>query len=111
MPWPAAAPINFSATGDNVIVAGVPDQRVKVYSLFFVVSADTMVTIKDGAGIVLAGPMAMKANGSVVLDYREEAGEPIPWFTTSPGNAFIINQSGVAQVGGKLDYIQGTYPS
>lgn len=111
MPWPAEVAISFSASGDNILVAGVPQEQVRAWQLFLVVSADTILTFKDGAAINLTGPIAMKANGSIVLDFvrgSREASEP--WFTTSAGNALILNQTGTAQVSGRLYYTQGRVP-
>lgn len=92
--------INFSASGDNVIVAGTANQTIRVFRMFFVTSAATNITIYDGAsGTALTGAMAMGANGGFTLDYQNEA-----WFHTSAGNAFVINQSGTAQVSGRCYY-------
>lgn len=111
MPWPAEAAIDFSAPGDNVVVAAVAGAQVRVFQLFLVVDMATILTIKDGAGIDLTGPMDMVAHGSIVLDFVRGSREADqPWFTTSPGNAFIINQTGGAQVSGRLYYTQGTVP-
>ena len=109
MPWPANSPIDFSAVGDNVVVtAGHPTHRVKVWRIFFIVSAATTVTIKDGAGISLSGPMAMLANGSLVFDMIPGTrNTDVPWFRTSPGNAFIINQTAGAQVSGTVYFSTG----
>lgn len=111
MPWPAETAIDFSASGDNAVVAATPNWRVRVFQIFFVVSADTVITFKDGASIDLTGPISMKANGSVVLDFVRGSREADqPWFTTSEGNAFIINQSGTAQVSGRVYYTHGMLP-
>lgn len=107
MPRLAELPISFSATGDNIIIPAVPDVETRVYSWFFTISANTLLTVKDGPAIVLTGPMAFLAFGDWVLDWREESPSvPLAWFTTSPGNALIINQSGVAQVSGRIYYLQ-----
>lgn len=107
MPWPAEASISFTTTGDNQLVAGVVGQIIRVFQLFLVVSADTVLTFQDGA-TPLTGPMPMKAGGSIVLDFVRGSREADqPWFTTSPGNQFILNQSGTAQVSGRLYYTQG----
>lgn len=109
MPWPAEIAIDFSAAGDNVIVAAVPDTRVRVWQLFLLVSKDTILVFKDGS-TPLTGLMAMLAHGSVVLDFVRGSREADqPWFTTSPGAAFVINQTGTAQVSGRLYYAQGDY--
>ena len=92
--------INFSGTGDNTVVSAVAGQHVRVYKIFFVVNAATNLIFKnDGTG--LTGSVAMLANGSFVLDFDER-----PWFTATSGNAFIINQSGTAQISGRCYYVQ-----
>lgn len=89
--------INFSASGDNIVISGIALKTIRVFRIFFVCSAATNITIKDGAGISLTGPMPMGANGGFTLDFQGEA-----WFVTSAGNSFIINQSGAAQIGGAV---------
>jgi hypothetical protein len=95
------ASIDFSATGDNTLVAGAASQSVKVYKLFFVASAATTIIFKH-AGTALTGPITLAAGGSVVLDFDAE-----PWFTTGSAEAFVLNQSGTAQISGRVYYIQG----
>lgn len=92
-----AAAITFSNTGDNIVIAGTANQTIRVFRIFFVTSAATNITIKNGAGTSLTGAMAMGANGGFTLDFQNEA-----WFITSAGNDFIINQSGTAQVSGTI---------
>ncbi len=107
MPWPAEILIDFSATGDNVVVPAVPGQVVKVFQLFLVLSADTNLTFKDG-GAAFSGSLPMKANGSIVLDDNQGSRQADrPWFTSSLGKGFVISQSGTAQVSGRLYYTQG----
>ena len=93
------AAINFSGTGDNELVSAVIGQRIRVHKLFLVVSADTNLTFKDG-GSALTGAIGMKANGSVTLDIDTR----YPWFTTTAGSAFVLSQSGTAQVSGRVYY-------
>lgn len=108
MPWPADTPISFSITGNNVVVAaGNVTHRVKVWRLFLVVSADTILTFFRGA-VALSGPLPMKANGSIVFDMIPGTRESdTPWFRTALGEDFIINQSGTAQVSGTVYYSTG----
>lgn len=107
MPWPAETSISFSASGDNVVIPAVAGQSIKVFQLFLVVSATTNLTFKDGP-TALDGPLDMTANGSIVLDDNLGSRQSDrPWFTTSPGNAFTINQSGSAQVSGRVYFTQG----
>jgi len=95
------ASIDFTATGDNTLVAGVGGQSVKVYKFFLVASAATVITFKNGA-TALHGPLTLAAGGSFVLDFDAE-----PWFTTSAAAAFVLNQTGTAQISGRLYYLQG----
>lgn len=96
----AEAKIDFSTTGDNTIVAAVAAQTIRLHKIFFVVSADTNITIKDGAS-GLTGVITMKAGGSFVLDMDGD-----PWFTCSTNTALVINQSGTAQISGRVYYRQ-----
>jgi len=95
------AAINASSTGDNTIVSAVSGKNVLVFKIFFVSSAATTVTFKDGTSTNLTGAVTLAAGGSFVLDLDSE-----PWFTTTAGNAFIINQSGTAQLSGRAYYKQ-----
>lgn len=92
--------IDFSSTGDNTVIAGISGQTIRVWRIFFVLSAATNLTFKNGS-ISLTGAMSMAANGSFLLDLQGD-----PWFVTSSGNNFIINQSGTAQVSGTIFYSQ-----
>lgn len=92
--------IDFAGTGDNTVVPGVAGASVRVYHLFLVVAAATSLTFKRGT-TALTGPMAMTANGSVVLDFVTQ-----PWMATEDGEAFVIHQTGTAQVSGQLGYTQ-----
>lgn len=94
--------INANSTGDNTIIAAVANRNIHVYRMILVVDAATVLTFKDGAGTSLTGPISMSANGAIVLDYDQG---PIAWFATSTGNAFIISQSGTAQMSGKASYV------
>lgn len=97
----SAATIDFTSTGDNTIVAAVASQTVRVHKMFLNVSTATNITFKSGAGTSLTGAMNFPANGGIVLDFDAE-----PWFLAASGAAFIINQSGTAQVSGRVYYTQ-----
>lgn len=94
--------VNTNSTGDNTLVAAVPSRSIHIYRMMIVVSAATVLTFKDGAGTNLTGPMTMTAGGSVVLDYDQG---PLAWFATSSGNAFVVNQTGTAQISGRVGYV------
>jgi len=93
--------ISSSTTGDNVIVSTQSAQTVRVFRMFIVVSAATNITLKSGGSTNLTGAMTFNAGGAFILDFSGE-----PWFVTSASNAFIINQSGTAQISGSISYTQ-----
>lgn len=93
--------ISFSASGDNTVVSGVAGQLVRVFKVLFTVGAASNITFKDGAGTSLTGAIAYAANQGMVLDFDGE-----PWFATSAGNAFVMNQSAPAAVRGAVWYTQ-----
>ena len=91
-------PINFSGSGDQIILPAAHGLIIRVFRLKLSFQAATTVLIKDGTTI-LDGPLFFTANGAMVLD-----NSGIPWYTTQ-GN-FVINSSNAVQVGGSVDYLQ-----
>lgn len=98
------APIDVSASGDNVILAASsPDRVFGVYRLFFVLGATAAdITIKRGA-TALSGAVPMLGYGAFMLDFTEEH-----WFATLPGEDFIINLSAATQLAGTVYYTERT---
>jgi hypothetical protein len=97
------APINFIGAGDNIIVPAQAGKQIKVFRLKLICGGATALLFKDGTVIVLDGPLDFSANEGMVLDFTSM--DMPPWYTTSPGNALIINSSLGVQVGGNLDYL------
>lgn len=96
------ASIDCASNGENIIVAAIALKSVLVYRIFFVASTATTVTFIDGTGgTAFTGAVTLTAGGSFVLDLDEE-----PWFDTTRGNAFIISQTGTAQLSGRIYYVQ-----
>lgn len=95
----STATINTSSSGDNTIVSAGGSQTVRVFRIFIVVGSSTTISIKDGSSFSMSGPMTFGAGGSYILDFDGD-----PWFVTSPGNNFIINQTGTAQISGRVYY-------
>jgi hypothetical protein len=93
-------PINFSASGDNVVIGAVAAKLIEVVSLYLVVGGSTNLTFKDSAGTSFSGPLPMTANGAIVLDETNT----MLWFATI-GN-FVINSSAAVQVSGEVYYKQ-----
>jgi hypothetical protein len=92
------ATISATTIGDTTLVSGVAGQRVRIHRLFFVANAATTIRFRD-ATADLTGPMLLAQSGAVVLDLTGD-----PWFTTTTGHAFGLNQSAGAHVGGRLYY-------
>jgi hypothetical protein len=97
----SATPINAAVGGDNIVVAGVAAQTVRVFKLFLVAAAPVLLKFKNGAGTDLTPYMTFTAGGSMVLDF-----DSAPWFVTAAGNGFIINLSAPVQVSGQISYQQ-----
>lgn len=91
-----------AASGDATVIAaqGV-GKIIRVYRL--VVYNTTLannVTVKRGS-TALTGAITLNVGGSLVLDATIEW---IPWFTTGPNEAFILNNSAVSALGGCVTY-------
>lgn len=95
------APINFSASGDNTIVAGVGGQTVRVFRMFLVAGAPCNLTFKDSTPVSYTGPIPLGKYGSIAFQLEGD-----PHFVTGSGKAFVINIDAVAQISGKIEYIQ-----
>lgn len=95
------APISFSSSGDNVLVAGTAGQSIELVGLILVVAGATNLTFKDGS-TVTSGAMPMSANGSIILD--ENPG--LAWFVASAGNNLVLNNSNAVQVSGVAYFTQ-----
>jgi hypothetical protein len=96
--------IDESATGDHIIIAGVPGKTIRVFRIFFVLDSNCFVTFLDGS-TPLTGPLSMLANGSITLDFTE-----LHWFITSPGEDFVINTTPDAAFAGRVYYTQSHQP-
>jgi hypothetical protein len=98
------AVVNFSASGDNTIVAAVAKQTIQMVGILLVVSGNTSLTFKSGTGgTALSGAMAMLANGSLILDPSQNN----LWYQTlSPANNLVLNSSSAVQVSGTVYYKQ-----
>lgn len=93
--------VSISTSGANTIVTGRGTQVVRVYRIVLVAAGAVTVTAQDGA-TPLTGAMTMTAGVPLILDFTTQ-----PWFTTSPGNAFVISLSTGVQVSGTLFFTQG----
>jgi hypothetical protein len=95
-----AAPINFNASGQQALVAGVTGKIIRVYRLWLTVSAQTNLEFQDGS-TPLSGSAPCGSNGGITLDFTGE-----PWYVGSANNAFNLNSSNPVQCGGTVYYVQ-----
>lgn len=98
MPALNNAVISGNTAADQTVVAAVSGKVIKVYQLHMVAAAAATATFKDGASTSLTGLETLATGIPLILPYTGT-----PWFVTSSGNAFIINQSAV-QISGSCQY-------
>ena len=97
VPWMNQVPINFTGSGDQILVAGVAGSKIAVLQFFFVVSATTTLIYKSGS-TALTGPLSFLANGAQVQDYINLH------LLCNDGDPFVINSSAAVTLGGTIWY-------
>lgn len=90
--------VNQTTAGDLTIVPAVPGKTIRVYRVFLMSAVSGSLTPKDGT-VAFCGPLPFAANGGLIMDFDGE-----PWFTCTPGNAFVINMSAAGQLSGRVGY-------
>lgn len=95
-------PLSFSAGGDNTIIAAPANGPINIYGISFTVTAATNITFKDGT-TALTGAIVLTGNGSSLTWPLQDE----PYLVVLPGDAFVINQSGSATIGGIVWYTTG----
>lgn len=99
------ASIDTATSGDNTIVAAVPNRKIRVINYTAIASADVSIRWKSGASTNLSGAMALAANGGAAPAGTGQAPSGhIGLFETAPGQALVLNLSGAVQVSGHLAY-------
>jgi hypothetical protein len=93
--------VSVSSSGNNVLIAGVTNQTIRVYRLMLVLASSNTLTFQDGSSTALTGALALNAGATIVLDFEGE-----PWFITSTGNGFVLNLSSANAVSGNIYYTQ-----
>lgn len=91
------------AIGDNIVIAPVVLQTIKMYRLMLNVDAPTTLTFNSGpgAGTPMFGNIFLLAFGSI---YLQPTG--VQWMTTGVNAGFNIRSTAVANIGGQLGYVQ-----
>jgi hypothetical protein len=95
------AKIDAAGIGDNTLVAAVAGMKIRVLSLFAVMTG-TAVTIRfesGASGTALTGQMQPTQGGGFVLPYNEGG-----WFETAAGELLNLELGGAQSVDGCLSY-------
>jgi len=95
--------ISFNTTGDNTVVAANAQGQIHVHGILFTVDAATNITIKSGATLLTGALVFTGSGSSMTLEINMDE----PYFSCPTNTAFIMNQSGTAQVSGVLHYTSG----
>lgn len=99
------AAVSASASGDNTIVAAVPNQKIVLVSYVVIASADVSITWKSGASTNLSGAMAIAANGGAAPGAGPLAPSGVVGLLeTASGQALVLNLSAAVPVGGHIAY-------
>lgn len=96
--------INFAGAGDNTIVPAIAGQGVYVFKYFLVVGAAVNLQFWDGpsaSGTALTGSIPLATNEAMVFTFDTR-----PWYSTTVGNAFVINANNGTQVSGRVYFLQ-----
>lgn len=96
------AVVSCAASGDNIIVASVAAQFVRVYGLLLLVDIPVSVKLGDLTPAFFTGAMKFSAGGGLFLPAYGE-----PYFITAVGKGFNINLSAAVQCSGVIWYQQG----
>lgn len=92
------------ANGDNILVAGVANQTIKVYRMILAFGAGVNAkwfSNPQATNHPLTGTFPMFAGGSMTM---EPSG--IPWFTTQAGESLNLALNGAVNVGGIIGFVQ-----
>jgi hypothetical protein len=94
------AVINFTGSGDQIVVGGLAGYIIRVLQFFLVLSAPATLVYKSGS-TALTGPLPFLASGAQVQDFIQ-----CPLNCLNLGDPFIINASASVTVGGTIWYVQ-----
>jgi hypothetical protein len=98
------APVNISAAGDNLVLSNALGP-VTIYGLTIVAGGAVSLTLKNGTGTALTGPMPLVLDGSI--DFTPTFERYVVGAGTGATGGFYINLSVSAQVSGTVYYKLG----
>ncbi len=89
----------IDTNSSGTIIAATAGKVIKVFKIWFIVTAPVTITFKDGT-TNLDGPMNFSAAGEgFFLDF-----DLVPWFTCSTASAFNMTLGSGVQVSGRAYY-------
>ncbi len=101
------APISFSSSGNNVVIAGVGGKTIKVMRMFFVNGGatgitSTSITFQDNAGspTIFTGAFQLVTAGVYI-----NKGDGEPYYTCATSAGFVINSSQAVAIAGAIWYV------
>lgn len=93
--------VNFSASGDNIIIPAIIGRKIRIHKLFIVGAGASNIRFWSGPSseaVSLSGLMPFGSNFGLAFDGDEFVIE------TGLGKGFVINSSNAIQVGGWVSY-------
>lgn len=85
--------VDFTASGDQTLVAASVAQTTRLYRALLTVSGATTLTFKRGTTVL--GKYQMPSAGALAMDFSAE-----PWFTTATNEALVLSSSNSVTVQG-----------
>lgn len=106
MPALTTIPVQLapSANGDNILIAGVANQTIKIYQLQLSFAGGVNAAFFSNpvaSAHRLSGTYDMFVGGSITMPPT-----PSPWLTTQPGESFNLNTNAAVAIGGVIGYVQ-----
>ena len=94
------AVIDAETSGDNTVIAGVSQKRIRVIAMFLVAAGTVNTRFESGAsGTALTGQANLIANTGFALPYN-----PAGWFQTAEGALLNLELSAAVSVDGSITY-------
>lgn len=98
--------IAITSTGDNIVVAGVSERKIRVLAYTTVADAVTTLTWKSGS-TAISGDMTIDTKGGIATSIGQlgTGGQgTFGLMETAEGEDLVLSQSGTATVGGHITY-------
>jgi len=93
------AAVNISASGDNLIVSNA-SSPILIYGLTIVAGGAVNITLKNGTGTSLTGPIPLVNGGSI--DFAPTFERYVAGQGSGANGGFYINLSSAVQVSGTI---------